>query len=92
MTIAALAIAVLTASCASSPALRPVRNLTLDQLKKMVDSGAAFTLVDTRTEYEYRKGRIPGAISIPPEKFDVIGSLLPGDKSAHIVFYCRGSA
>jgi predicted sulfurtransferase len=87
-----LVIAALAVSCASAPSLRPVKNLSLEQFKKIFDSGAAVTVVDTRTEYEFRKGHIPGAVNIPPEKFDVIGSLLPGDKNAHIVFYCRGSA
>jgi len=47
-------------------------------------------IVDTRGEYEYRQGHIPGAINIPQEQFDNIEALMPKDKDMQIVFYCRG--
>jgi rhodanese-related sulfurtransferase len=87
---AALAIAAFAVSCTTLPLL-PVRNVSVDQLKKIIDEKEVLVLVDTRTEYEYRKGRIPGAVSIPPEKFDVLATLLPEDKNVHIIFYCRGT-
>lgn len=48
-------------------------------------------LVDTRTEHEFKSGRIPGAVNIPPHRFQSLGDLLPRDKDTHLVFYCRGS-
>ena len=81
----------LLAACASVPPSRPIREISADQLKKLLDEHAALMLVDTRTEYEYRKGHIPGAVQISPDKFDVIATLLPQDKDLHLVFYCRGS-
>ncbi len=88
-----LAVAALLVSCASAPppSARPVENLSVDQLKGLLDRNALLFLVDTRTEYEYKKGHIPGAVNIPPYKFDAIGTLLPPDKGLHLVFYCRGS-
>jgi rhodanese-related sulfurtransferase len=47
-------------------------------------------VVDARSEEEFREGHIPKSINIPPEKFGMIASLLPKDKKALIVFYCRG--
>ena len=80
--------------CATAtPPPRPAHNnLSPEQLKTLVDRKTPMVLVDTRTEYEFRKGRIPGAISIPPERFAKLGELLPPDKGVHLVFYCRGAA
>jgi hypothetical protein len=81
-------------SCATSVPVvsRPVGNLTPEQLKSLIDRNAPIVLVDTRTEYEFRKGRIPGAILVSPDKFGSLGATLPPDKSAHLIFYCRGAA
>jgi rhodanese-related sulfurtransferase len=84
------AIALLLSSCATAPASRPIRNVTAEQLQGLLDQHA-LTLVDTRTEYEFRKGHIPGAVLISPDKFDDLARLLPRDKGVHLVFYCRGS-
>jgi len=86
------AIAMLLLSCATSLPERPVEDVSADQIKALLDEKAPLVLVDTRTEYEYRKGHIPTAESIPPEKFDVLAFLLPADKNIHLIFYCRGSA
>lgn len=88
-----LATAFLVLSCAPMPPAptRPVGAVTAEQLKKLLDANSPLFLVDTRTEYEFRKGRIPGAVNIPPHRFDSFAALLPPDKGTHIVFYCRGS-
>ena len=44
-------------------------------------------LVDVRPEPEYAAGHLPGAISIPPDRLDLLGQL-PGDRD--VVAYCRG--
>jgi predicted sulfurtransferase len=90
---ALLVTAFFVSSCAQVPTAptRPVGALSAEQLKKLIDAKSALFLVDTRTEYEFRKGRIPGAVNIPPHRFDSLASLLPSDKGAHLVFYCRGS-
>jgi len=48
-------------------------------------------VVDTRTEGEYMRGHIPGAILISQEKVNIVDRFLPPDKETAIVFYCRGS-
>jgi len=83
--------AALLLSCATGVPSRPVEDVSADQLKRLIDQKAVFMLVDTRTEYEYRKSHIPTAVSIPPEKFDELAVLLPKEKDIHLVFYCRGS-
>lgn len=87
---AVLALAARAASCAASPPLRPAVNTTADRLERLLDDGKVLALVDTRTEYEYRKGHIPGALSITPEKLDVLSTLPPEDRNGHVVFYRGG--
>jgi predicted sulfurtransferase len=67
-----------------------LKRLSAEELKKMIDEGPKMLIVDTRGEYEYRQGHIPGAINIPQEQFDNIEALMPKDKDMQIVFYCRG--
>lgn len=66
------------------------KNITADELKKMLDNKTKLVLVDARTVMEYSQGHIPKAVSIPPEKVEVISALLPKNKKTLIVFYCRG--
>jgi len=79
---------VLMVSCILSQDLK--RGLSAEELKKMIDEESKMLIVDTRGEYEYRQGHIPGAINIPQEQFDNIEALMPKDKDMKIVFYCRG--
>ncbi len=82
--------AFLSFSCATSERPRLVRDVRSDEIKGMMERRTPLVLVDTRTEYEYRQGRLPGAISIPPHRFGVLDTLIPPDKGVEIVFYCRG--
>jgi phage shock protein E len=91
-------VALMLTACATAPPVRHgVGNLSAEQLKGLLDRKASLFLVDTRTEYEFKQGHIPGSVNIPPHKFPpdkirIIGQLLPADKGAHLVFYCRGAA
>jgi len=67
------------------------KTISGDDLKKILDSGKQVTVVDTRTEEEFRQGHVPKAINIPPEKVNEIGTLLPKSKTVPLVFYCRGA-
>jgi rhodanese-related sulfurtransferase len=77
-------------SCSTMQPTRPITDVSIEQLKKMLDQKSDFLLVDTRTEYEFRQGHIPGALNIPPHRFDGLAALLPSDKDLQIIFYCRG--
>jgi hypothetical protein len=89
-TIACLMAGLLAFSCATGMVPAPVKPLTAEQVRERIGQARALALIDTRTEYEYRQGHLPGAISVPPYKFDVLSALLPSDKGVEIVFYCRG--
>jgi len=66
------------------------RNITADELKKMLDKKTELLLVDARSGLEYGQGHMPKAINIPPEKVGLISGFLPKNKKTLIVFYCRG--
>lgn len=65
--------------------------INAEDLKKLMEAKKQIVLVDSRTEQEFVQGHIPRAINIPPEKVNVIGTLLPKSKSVPLVFYCRGA-
>lgn len=89
-----LAAAAVLCIAAALPALGEEKGFTVlstEQLKAMIDTNAkSFLLIDARTKEEYQEAHIPGAISIPENKFADSTALLPGDKKAQLVFYCNG--
>jgi rhodanese-related sulfurtransferase len=93
----------LTASAAlaaETPAtLAGVKNVSADDVKKMLDSGVP--VIDTRVAAEYAEKTIKGAVSVPykeksakdvgfdasQDQFDL--SKLPANKAAPLVFFCN---
>jgi hypothetical protein len=67
----------------------PVKEVNASWLKRLLDEGRV-TVIDTRTDFEYRQGHIPGAVHLPEERFPLIETVLPDDRHAAVVFYCRG--
>jgi DNA-binding transcriptional ArsR family regulator/rhodanese-related sulfurtransferase len=45
------------------------------------------TIVDVRPTVEYEAGHLPGAISVPPDRLELLDDLPPGPA---VVAYCRG--
>ena len=70
----------------------PVRgnDITAEELKKLMSATTRLFIVDTRSEYEYKQGRIPKSVNISEEKFNSLDTLLPQEKDIPLVFYCRG--
>ncbi|MHB8790079.1 MAG: rhodanese-like domain-containing protein [Desulfobulbaceae bacterium] len=64
--------------------------IATDELKTLLDEGAAMTVIDARNPEEYQEVHIKGAISIPEKKFSEYTGQLPADKAARLVFYCNG--
>ena len=67
-----------------------VRETTVDEIKKRLDRGDRFALVDVREESEWAKGRLPGAIHLGKGiiERDIEGAIPEHD--APIVLYCGG--
>jgi hydroxyacylglutathione hydrolase len=58
------------------------------ELLQRIQSGNAPLVVDTRSEMEFRKGHIPGAINAPVRKILLNRAELPRDKSREMVITC----
>jgi rhodanese-related sulfurtransferase len=59
-----------------------------EELKAKMDSGEAFTLVETLQEVAYKHEHLPGAINLPPDRVRELAPGLLPDKSAEIIVYC----
>lgn len=94
------AVTVSVAMAAETPAALPgVKNVTAEEVKKMLEDGVP--VIDTRVAAEYAEKTIKGAISVPYkeksakepgfdaslDQFDL--SKLPSNKGAPVVFFCN---
>lgn len=67
-----------------------IRELTVKDVKTMLDRGDEFHLIDVREESEFAKGRLPGATHICKGIIERdIEDAVP-DHAAKIVLYCGG--
>jgi len=64
-----------------------IKFITIETLLEMRTNNEKFKLVETLTDFSFKKGHIPGAIDIP---IDSIGKLAPKllKKTDTIVVYC----
>lgn len=85
-------IAVVLAACTQAKAPAPQNgyaSISQTEAKKIMDSGAAYTLVDVRTETEYAEGYIPGAVLLPLDDLEAGASHALPDKDRKLLVYCR---
>jgi len=66
--------------------LPPIRQLSAEELKRMIDAGEAFVLVDVRTDEERAVARIEGSRLLDRAYHD---ELLGLDRGTLIVFQCH---
>jgi len=71
-------------------AKKRVKECTVDDVKKRVDRGEKFTLVDTREESEFAAGHVPGALHLSKGVIERDIEKKVPDKSAPLVLYCGG--
>lgn len=67
-----------------------VRETTVDEIKRRLDRGDKFVLVDVREESEYAKDHLPGAIHLGKGILERDIEVKVPDTSAEIVLYCGG--
>ena len=60
------------------------------ELKRMLEKGEDFTLIDVREADEYAKGTIPGAVKLSRGILERDIHQVVTDKSRKIVLYCGG--
>lgn len=62
--------------------------MTPTELLALIDSGRRPAILDVRSEWEYRRGHVPGAVHIPFWKVGTRLGEVPGKKSEPLVVYC----
>ena len=62
-----------------------------DQIAGLMTAAKKAHLIDARSPEEYQAGHIPGAVNIPAERIAAEKKRLPKDKTAPLIFYCRGA-
>jgi len=66
-----------------------IKELTSDELKGLMDEGAAFVLIDLLGEKSYESLHLPGAVAVNPGEGFVerVEGLVGGDKSKKVIVY-----
>jgi len=67
-----------------------VREVTIDEVKGLLDEGAGFYLIDVREESEWAKGHLPKAIHLGKGIIERDIETTIDDLHAPIVLYCGG--
>jgi rhodanese-related sulfurtransferase len=71
-------------------AKKRVKECTVDDVKKRLDRGEKFTLIDTREESEFAAGHVSGALHLSKGVIERDIEKKVPDKSAPLVLYCGG--
>ncbi len=87
--IASAANAVAQSSIPSPQSMQPPPNLECAQIEAINAAPGDYTIVDARSPSEYDDGHIASAINVPFDSLDLYADVLPADRSAAIVTYCR---
>ena len=67
-----------------------VKETSVPEVKKRLDAGNKFVLVDTREDNEWARGHLPGAIHLCKGIIERDIEAAVPDKSAEIILYCGG--
>lgn len=72
-------------------AITGVDRVERKELKWKMDRAEPFVLLEILPEEEYRKGHLPGALSVPPDRVAELVPDLVRDRDAEVVVYCSHS-
>lgn len=67
-----------------------VRECTVEDVKRRLDAGEKFTLVDVREESEFAAGHLPGALHLSKGVIERDVETKVPDPAAPLVLYCGG--
>ena len=65
------------------------KSISQEEAVKMMEEEDEYTIVDVRTEEEFREGHIPGAVNIPNEEITDKRPSMLGDTDEILLIYCR---
>src|SRR5262249_47256617 len=69
---------------------KAIRTISLEAIRRRLESKQAMVLVDVREKDEFRAGYIPGALSVPRGFLEMQIEQKVPDKAAPVVLYCAG--
>jgi rhodanese-related sulfurtransferase len=69
-----------------------ITTITRDELKKKLDRGDEFKLVETLPAADFKKQHLPGAINLPVESIRELDPHALPNKDAEVVVYCADSS
>lgn len=69
-------------------ATRTLPEIQTEELRRKIEGGEQFALVDALSALSFVQSRPPGAVNIPPERVDELAPRLIPDRAAEIVVYC----
>ncbi len=67
-----------------------VKETNVAEVKKRLDAGEKFVMVDTREDNEWARGHLPGAMHLSKGIIERDIEATVPDKSAEIILYCGG--
>jgi len=73
----------------SSEEQDPVRVITAEEAKTMMDTLESYIIVDVREQSEYDAGHIEGAVLVPVGSVEELAPELLPDKDQVLLLYCR---
>src|SRR5580704_14469267 len=79
-----------TKTVRSASVRKETREVSLDEIKRRLETKQPMVLVDVREKEENRAGYIPGAISVPRGFLEMQIEQRVPDKNAPVVLYCAG--
>lgn len=56
----------------------------------LLENNEPFTLLETLPEEEYRRGHLPGAVNVPPDRLAELSAALIPDRTTPLVVYSAG--
>jgi len=65
-----------------------IQEVSITEVKKMIDTKEDIILLDVRDKEEYETGHIPGAINISRGTLELKSHLIIPDKTKKIIVYC----
>lgn len=71
------------------PTSVPIKSVSPQEARQMMDSSSNFVILDVRTEDEYQEFHIKGAVNIPDFEIRVKAKDVLPDKDQLIFVYCR---
>jgi rhodanese-related sulfurtransferase len=71
-------------------AVRKVKIITTDELKKLYYAGSDMVLINSLSPIEFAEERIKDSVNLPYTHIKTGRAKLPEDRNRKLIFYCKG--